>query len=421
MMRYPQMVKVKQRFPSEKIENIAQHLTEELKSQLPAVQSGDRIAITVGSRGISNRVSIVKTVVDYLKGQNAEPFIIGAMGSHGGGTPEGQMDVLESLGFTEEAIGCPVRTSSTVVEVGTTESGFTLYCDESAWESDGIIVMNRVKLHTAFRGPNESGLLKMITVGLGKAKGANQLHRQGPPNMSKTVQEVGSGMLDTGKILAGIAIVENSYDETAHLEVIRPESMLERERELLLRSREYFPMIPVDHLDVLVVKTMGKNFSGTGMDTNVLGRTKIFGVPEPETPSFKRIGVLDLDESSHGNATGIGLADLTTERLFQKVDRQKTYLNCLTSTYVQRAMIPMVLDTDQELVKTAIDSLAVDDPSSLRVAIIENTLDLETLYLSQNVIEEAGEQIDIVSDPEPIPFTKDGELNYFKESAGGDN
>ncbi|MBF0707812.1 DUF2088 domain-containing protein [Alkalihalobacillus hwajinpoensis] len=418
-MKYPEVVKVKQRFPSGKIENIEKHLTEELKHQLPAVQKGASIAITVGSRGISNRVSIVKTVVDYLKGQGAAPFIIGAMGSHGGGTPEGQMDVLESLGFTEEAIGCPVRTSATVVEVGTTDIGFTLYCDKMAWESDGIIVMNRVKLHTSFRGPNESGLLKMITVGLGKAKGANQLHRQGPPNMSKTVQEVGRGMINTGKILAGIGIVENSFDETAHLEVIHPQSILERERELLLLSKEYFPRIPIEQLDLLIVKKMGKNYSGTGMDTNVLGRTKIFGVPEPQTPSFKRIGVLDLDDSSHGNATGIGLADLTTERLFQKIDRQKTYLNCLTSTYVQRAMIPMVLDTEQELVNKAIDSLAVEDPTALRVAIIENTLDLETLYLSHNLIEEAGEQIDVMSDSEPIAFTEDGELNYFLGSAGG--
>ncbi|MGP4078440.1 lactate racemase domain-containing protein [Pseudalkalibacillus sp. R45] len=418
-MDFPKVVMVKQRFPVGKIEDIKAHLTAELENQLHSVKKGASIAITVGSRGISNRVLIVRTIVDHLKKQGAKPFIIGAMGSHGGGTPEGQMDVLQSLGFTEDTMGCPVRTSSTVVEVGETESGFTLYCDTHAWESDGIIILNRVKLHTAFRGPNESGLLKMITVGLGKAKGANQLHRQGPPNMSKTVQEVGQGMIETGKILAGIAIVENSFDETAILEVIKPQSILDREQELLLRSKEYFPRIPIGQLDLLVVKKMGKNFSGTGMDTNVLGRTKIFGVPEPESPSYKRIGVLNLDDSSHGNATGIGLADFTTERLFQKLDRQKTYLNCLTSTYVQRAMIPMVLNTDQELVKTAIDSLAVDDPTSLRMAIIENTLELERLYLSENLIEEAGEQVEVLSSPEPIPFTKDGELEYFSEGAGG--
>ncbi|MFG6114831.1 lactate racemase domain-containing protein [Halobacillus sp. MO56] len=417
-MELPRMVKVKQRFRNERIEDITSHLIQELKQRLPDIKPSASIAITVGSRGITNRVLIVKTLVQYLKKLGAKPFIIGAMGSHGGGTEEGQLDVLHSLGFNEETIGCPIRTSSKVIEVGETPSGFKLYCDEYAWNSDGIIVLNRVKLHTAFRGMNESGLLKMITVGLGKAKGANQLHRQGPPNMSTTVQEVGSSFLKTGKVFAGIAIVENSFDDTAHLEVLKPEDIMHRERELLLKAKQYFPRVPMEELDLLVVKVMGKNYSGTGMDTNVLGRTKIFGVPEPETPSYRRVAVLDLHEASHGNATGIGLADFTTERLYRQLDRKKTYLNCLTSTYVQRAMIPMVMETEKDVIDAAIESLAVDDPSQLRIALIENTLNLETLYLTENVLQDAKGQVEILSQPEALTFSDKGEIKFYLKQEG---
>ncbi|WP_206659619.1 lactate racemase domain-containing protein [Halobacillus litoralis] len=413
-MKFPEMIKVQQCFANEKIDDVSSHLRKELFLHLPSVKPADSIAITVGSRGITNRVEIVKTLVDYLKEIGAHPFIIGAMGSHGGGTEEGQMDVLHSLGFNEGSIGCPIRTSSKVIEVGETKNGFKLFCDEQSWESDGIIVLNRVKLHTAFKGKNESGLLKMITVGLGKAKGANQLHRQGPANMSETVQEVGAGFLETGKVLAGIAIVENSFDDTAYLEVLSPNQIVSREKELLLKSKEYFPMLPVKDLDLLVVHMMGKNYSGTGMDTNVLGRTKILGVPEPESPCFSRIAVLDLDHASHGNATGIGLADLTTERLFQKIDRKKTYLNCITSTYVQRAMIPMILENEMEVVETAVESLAVEDPTQLRVAFIENTLNLETLYISENVLHEIKDQVEVLTRPEPLSFNEQGEISFFQ-------
>ncbi|MGG3466141.1 lactate racemase domain-containing protein [Neobacillus pocheonensis] len=410
-MNLPKLVHVKQRFPQNKIKNIELHVKEELKRNLPPIPKGQSIAITVGSRGISSRVLIVKTVVDYLKAIECSPFIIGAMGSHGGGTPEGQLDVLHSLGFTEETVGCPILTSSEVVEVGKTKNGFTLYCDKYAWEADGIIVMNRIKMHTAFRGPNESGLLKMITVGLGKAKGANQLHRQGPSNMSETIREVGGDFLKTGKVIAGIGIVENSFDEVANLEVIRPDEVTQQEQKLLEIAKSYFPRIPIEELDLLVIKTMGKNYSGTGMDTNVIGRNKIFGSPEPEKPSYKRIVVLDLDDASHGNATGIGLADLTTERLYQKLDKQKTYLNCLTSTYVQRGMIPLVLPNDKEAIYAAVQSLGIENPASIRMAVIENTLELEHLFVSEKIASEMNEKADIQSHPIELPFTEAGTLN----------
>jgi Lactate racemase N-terminal domain len=410
-MNLPKLVHIKQRFIQNKIQNLELHIKEELKQNLPPLPKDYSIAITVGSRGISNRVLIVKTVVHYLKEMGCKPFIIGAMGSHGGGTAEGQMDVLNSLGYSEEVIGCPIVTSDEVVEVGKTKNGFTIYCDRYAWEANGIIVMNRVKLHTAFRGLNESGLLKMITVGLGKTKGANQLHRQGPANMSETLREVGGAFLQTGKVVAGIAIVENSFDETAHLEVIRPDEIIKKEQELLKIANSYFPRIPIENLDVLVIKTMGKNYSGTGMDTNVIGRKKIFGTPEPEKPSYQRIVVLDLDDASHGNATGIGLADITTDRLYQKIDKQKTYLNCLTSTYVQRGMIPLVMPTDKEAIEAAIQSLGMNHPESIRMAVIENTLELEHLYISENLVNEIKGKADIQSSPIEIPFSEDGTLN----------
>ncbi|MCQ6268114.1 DUF362 domain-containing protein [Fictibacillus sp. WQ 8-8] len=412
-MNLPKMALVKQQFSSQKIQDVKSHLIQELTDHLPPLAPGSSVAITVGSRGITNRVEMVKTLIEYLQSKKVSPFIIGAMGSHGGGTPEGQMEILHSLGFSEETMGCPVLTSSDVVEVGNTPNGHTLYCDKLAWEADGIIVMNRIKLHTAFRGPNESGLLKMITVGLGKAKGANQLHRQGPEKMSETVQKVGGSFLNTGKIFAGIGIVENSFDETAHIHVIPPDEIIEKERELLNVSKDYFPRLPVDELDVLVVRSMGKAFSGTGMDTNVLGRTKIFGVPEPSTPSIKRIAILDLDDGSHGNATGIGLADFTTEKLYQKIDRKKTYLNCMTSTYVQRAMIPMILSTDQEAITMAVESLASDQPEQLRIAVIENTLHLEKLYLSETLLSEVEHNVSVQSNPESFTFDEQGNLTFF--------
>lgn len=386
-----------------------------MKKHLPSIKNSASIAITVGSRGISNRVLIVKTLVDYLKRIGAAPFIIGAMGSHGGGTSEGQREVLQSLGFTEEEIGCPIYTSDEVIEVAETKNGYTVYCDKYAWESDGIIVLNRIKLHTAFRGLNESGLLKMMTVGLGKSKGANQLHRQGPAYMSETIQEVGAAFIETGKIIAGVGIVENSYEETAYLEVIKPDDILEAERELLVKAKEYFPRVPIENLDLLVVKKMGKNYSGTGMDTNVIGRSKIQGVPEPKSPEYKRIIVTDLHESSHGNATGIGLADFTTEKLIGKLDREKTYWNCITSTYVQRAMIPMVFDNDQQAIQAALKSLAVDNPEELRIAVIENTLHLETLYISSNLGKHLSDKVELLSEPMELEFSEQGNLMFFEE------
>jgi hypothetical protein len=411
-LKFPKLVKVHQIFSSEKIANIREHLLQQLSQKLNSshIKPNASIAITVGSRGITNRVLIVKTVVEFIKQMGARPFIIGAMGSHGGGTPEGQMDVIKSLGFTEEKLGCPIVTSSTVVEVGQTDNDLIVYCDEHAWAADGIIVMNRIKPHTSFRGPNESGLLKMITVGLGKAKGAAQLHRQGPAKMSETIRAVGGAFLKTGKVIAGIGIVENSFDETAKLEVLLPEEIIPKEQELLVIAKDYLPRLPVENLDLLVVKRMGKNFSGTGMDTNVIGRTRIFGVSEPESPRIARIAVLDLDDASHGNATGIGLADFTTERLYRKIDKQATYLNCLTSTYVQRAMIPIVLETDREAILAAIQSLALEDVDQLRIAVIDNTLDLETLYLSETVFREASHNLEPLSEPMEITFDRLGAL-----------
>lgn len=412
-MQLPKVIKIKQKFPRDRIDDVPGFLKRELANNpnMAAIPSGASIAVTVGSRGITNRVAIIKTIVDFIKERGARPFVVGAMGSHGGGTPEGQLEVLHSLGFSEELLGCPILTSSTVLEVGKTPGGFTVYCDKNAWNADGVVVVNRVKLHTAFRGPNESGLLKMITVGLGKVPGAAQLHRQGPLRMSETVQEVGKAFIQTGKVVAGVAIVENGFDETARLVVLQPGEIVEKERELLKVAKEYFPRLPVDELDLLVVRRMGKNFSGTGMDTNVIGRTKIFGVPEPDKPKVARIVVLDLDDASHGNATGIGLADITTERLYRKLDKKATYLNCLTSTFVQRAMIPMIIENDREAIFAAVRSLALEDESELRLAVIDNTLDLETLYLSASLWEDVEDKAERVSEPFELAFEADGTLD----------
>ncbi len=413
-MELPRFYKIKQHFEERCIENVPEYLRNQLSksNSIHDIKPGMRIAITAGSRGIDNLVPILRTTVEYLKELHAEPFIVGSMGSHGGGTAEGQRELLQSLGVNEETVGCGVYTSSETVEIVHTNAGLAVFCDKKAWESDGIIVFNRIKPHTAFHGPNESGLLKMITVGLGKANGASQLHRLGPNHMSAAIREIGQAFLNTGKIICGIAAVENQFDKTSILEIIEPNHFITREQDLLIKAKAFLPTLPTDELDILVIRMMGKNYSGTGMDTNVIGRSRMFGVPEPDSPKFARVVVLDLDDASHGNATGIGLADLTTERLFQKIDRQKTYFNCTTSTYVQRAMIPMIMPSDKAAIETAMLSLAAEDPMQLRMAVIDDTLHVQHALISESVAREltGNPKIETISQPINLKFSTDGTL-----------
>ncbi|MBA3389647.1 MAG: DUF2088 domain-containing protein, partial [Rubrobacter sp.] len=309
-MAFPRIVEVRQDFPRPRVEDIEVALKEqcgrdEIKSR---IEPGMKVAITAGSRGVSNIVPILRSLVGILKDAGASPFVVPAMGSHGGATAEGQVGILSSLGVTEESVGAEIRSSMEVVEIGATGRGVPVYMDEIASEADGIVVVGRIKQHTDFHADFESGLLKMAAIGLGKHAQALALHALGVPGIRDHMVETGTLVFGSGKVLFGVGVVENAYEETAIIEAIPPEKVAEREAELLVESVKLMPKLPVAEMDVLFVDELGKNFSGTGMDTNVVGRFRILGIEEPKSPNAKYLIVGDVSEASHGNALGVGLA-----------------------------------------------------------------------------------------------------------------
>jgi hypothetical protein len=412
-VRLPKVVKVRQDFPRPRVEDVRGALREqEIESR---IEPGMRVAITAGSRGISGIDEILRSLVEILKDAGAEPFIVPAMGSHGGATAEGQVEILRSLGITEESVGAPIKSSMEVVELGETESGVPVFMDRIASEADGIVVVGRIKQHTDFRAPVESGLLKMASIGLGKHAQALALHAHGVKGIRDYMVEAGGTIFASGKVLFGVAIVENAYEETAIVEAIPPERVSEREAELLEESAKLMPKLPVSDIDVLFVDELGKNFSGTGMDTNVIGRFKILGVEEPESPEVKYLIVSDVSEASHGNAIGVGLADFTTQRLFEKIDRPAMNANVLTSTFVERAKIPIVLPNDREALEAALRCNWGVEPEEARFVRIPNTLHLRYLFLSENLLEEAlaSGNVEVVERAAELEFDEEGYLAPF--------
>jgi hypothetical protein len=386
-----EMIEVAQKFSNVKLSEIEKAVASEIERHLSVneLPKNAEIAITAGSRGISNIVDILKAIVNVLKQKQLKPFLVPAMGSHGGATATGQIEVLQHLGISEETVGAPVRSSMDVEFIAHTPEGTPVYMDRNAFHADGIIVVNRIKAHTAFRGKVESGLSKMIAIGLGKIKGATYIHGNGALKMAETIESVSKVALEQSPILFGLGIIENGFDETALITGVSKNEWHLKEHELLERSKAMMPSLPVEKIDLLIIEEIGKCFSGTGMDPNIIGRWRISGVPEPEKPEVKRIVVLDLAEKSFGNAQGIGLADFTTERLFNKIDRKSTYTNALTSTYLQRAMIPLIYESDESAIQTAIQSLGPDlDRSRLRIVQIPNTLHLGKVFVSRPVLEE---------------------------------
>jgi hypothetical protein len=321
------------------------------------------------------------------------PFLFAAMGSHGRGTADGQRDLLRSLGVTEEKVGAPVS------------------CSEAA-EADGILAVNRVKPHTSFHGPHESGLMKMLAVGMGRARGAEMVHRLGWRAMVEAVESIGGSALERLPVLGGLAVVENAGEQTAVVEGLSPEEIPDGESRLLEHARRYMPSLPVDDLDVLVVREMGKNYSGTGMDTNVIGRLRLEGLPEPERPSIHYLAVLDLSEASHGNATGVGLADFVTEHLAAKIDREATYLNCLTSGGPVRAAVPMTLPDDQGVFGAIWKALKPERDTDVRLMVVDNTLHLSRLWVSEKLVGELEERegVEVVGELFPLRFDAEGRM-----------
>ena len=416
-MDFPKVVKIRQTFPRPRVEDVAGAVREQLGREdvASAVRPGMSVAVTAGSRGIARIDEILRAVIEGLKEMGAEPFIVPAMGSHGGATAEGQVEILASLGVTEESCGAPIRSSMETVEIGETERGIPVFMDRIASEADGVVVVNRIKAHTDFRAEVESGLLKMASIGLGKHAQALALHGYGVEGIRDFMVEVGEEVMESGHILFGVGIVENAYDEPATIEAIPTGEIPSRERELLREYMGMMPVLPVSDIDVLYVDALGKNYSGTGMDTNVIGRFRILGVDEPERPNVRYLIVGDVSEESHGNALGVGLADLTTERLVGQIDRNAMNANVITSTFVERAKVPMVLPTDEEALKTAVRCNWGVPPEETRFVRIPNTLHLEHLYVSENLVQEAlaNSDAEVVSEPDELRFDDEGRLERF--------
>ncbi|MFZ7103047.1 MAG: DUF362 domain-containing protein [Peptococcaceae bacterium] len=408
MLRLPPMVKIKQHLPRPQVEDVAAAVGKELeKLALNKKIAGKTIAITGGSRGITGIDKIYRQVVEFIKEKGGSPLLVSAMGSHGGGTGPGQRTILTHLGVTEEKTGCPIAASAEVIKLGYTPTHqVAVYCAREAVEADGIIVINRIKAHTAFRAPRESGLLKMLAIGLGRAPGAEAIHSQGPEVIGDIILELSRIVREKTNVLAGLAIVENGYEETALLQGLRPEQFEEEEAKLLKYAKGLMPTVPFEQLDLLLIDEMGKNFSGTGMDTNVIGRWRIHGVAEAAKPLYQRIAVLDLTAASHGNANGVGLADFITKRLFAKIDYQTTYLNCLTTGFVQRGMIPVILNSHREIIEAALKTLHLSNPENAKIVRIKNTLFLDEMYCSISLLDEIqnNSNLEVIVKPREMEF-----------------
>ena len=409
------LVKVRQHFEAPTVPDLAREVRDELESLLQQYQleSNSRVAITAGSRGINDAVEVYQAAVELLKEEGHEPFLFSSMGSHGRGTADGQRDLLRSLGVTEEKIGAPVLCSAEVVQLGETEeplAGLPVYASKEAAEADGILAINRVKPHTSFHGPYESGLMKMLAVGMGRDKGASMVHQLGWSSMVESIESIGGAVLERLPVIGGLAIIENAHEETALVKGLPGPEIPESETQLLELARDYMPFLPIDQADLCVVREMGKNYSGTGMDTNVIGRLRLQGIPEPTEPAIQFLAVLDLSEASHGNATGVGLADFTTERLVEKIDYEATYLNCLTSGGPIRAAVPMTLPDDEALLEAVWQALKPERLGEVRLLIVNNTLHLEEMWVSEALIEEVEnrEEIEVVGEPFPLEFDPGG-------------
>jgi len=364
---------------------------------------GGEVAITAGSRGIDNIVAITRAAGNWLRKNGAIPFLAPCMGSHNGATSEGQLAMVRSLGLTEEATGMEIRSSMEVVQIGEVETG-KVWMDRHCFEASGVLVLNRIKLHTCFSGPVQSGLTKMMVVGMGKIKSAETFHSAPTPTMKDMLLEMGECVINSGKIYGGLALLEDGFDRTAEVHAVRPEDILNREPALLERHRSYFPSLPVDELNVLIVSEIGKTFSGTGMDTNVIGYRGVNGYEDLTRPRIQAIAALALSPASQGNAIGVGLADFITRRLRDSIDEQKTFTNVFTTGDMRRMAIPCTLKDEQEVVRRMSERYGEQ-----RWMFIPNTLHLETLFVSSDLARELADNENCEVRPDTITLDFDSE------------
>lgn len=408
----PQVARVRQKFGRPRVEDPEADLVAKLRSSgvLSSVQEGANIAIGVGSRGISNQPRLIRTLVAELRRAGARPFVFPAMGSHGGATADGQKAMLAGLGVDEEHVGAPIRAGMDTVELGEALPGVPAFVDRMAYEADGIVLINRIKPHVAFRGPYESGIAKMIAIGLGKQRGAEFCHNLGFGHMAEHIPAIAKLTVSTGKILFAVGLIENAYHETARIEVLRASEILDREPGLQEEAKRLSPRLMFDQLDALIMDEIGKDISGTGFDTNVVGR---YHTPYASGgPKITRMAVLDLTEKSHGNANGLGIVDFTTRRAFEKIRFDQTYPNSLTSTVPVSVKIPMVLETDRHAIQAAIKTCNILRKEDVRLVRIKNTIAMEVIEVSANLIDEArnNPMLEVISDPYSLSFNAAGNL-----------
>lgn len=409
------MVKIRQRFDNVPLSDIDKTIADEFaRNEVHTqIQPGQRVAVTAGSRGINNIARITRAIVRELKNIGAKPFIVPAMGSHGGATAEGQASLLDHLGISEQTMGAPVNSSMETVSVGETDDGIPVYIDKNAHDADHIIVVNRIKPHTDFVGINESGLLKMLAIGLGKQKAADLYHCLFLEHGHfKILASAARLIIDTYPITFGIGIVEDQKDATAIIEMIPREQIVTREQELLVQAKEFFPMLPFAEFEVLIVDEMGKTYSGTGMDQKVIGRTVVPYHVVPEIPKISRIFVRNISEESEGNATGLGNADYATTRLVNRVDRDYSYMNAITASSPELIRIPPHFDGDKDCLKACITTLPFKTKTDPRIVHIRNTLHLETFYVSENMLEEIkkNDRLEVLSEPARFVFDENGNI-----------
>lgn len=385
----PNMIKIEQKFNSFKLEDVestvrSQFARKEIKSK---IFPGQRIAIAVGSRGISNLFTIVKTIVEEVKNLKAEPFIVSAMGSHGKGTESGQREVLNQYGISEENLGVKIITKTDVEKVGCTSKGIDVYFDKEAMLADMVIPVNRIKLHTDFLGELQSGLCKMLVIGLGNQKGCSTIHESEPIDFSETIEEAAQIIIDNFNVGFGIGIIENAFHETVLIEAVQRECFITREKELVQISKKYMPEIMISEIDILIVEEIGKDISGAGFDTNILGRSPIKDKYIVKIPKIKRMILLGLSKGTHGNGVGIGMFDIVLKDVFNNLDFETMYANVIAAKLIEEARIPIMVTNEDEAIKVAIKSIRNIDKNNLKIVKIKNTLDLEVIEVSEAYLE----------------------------------
>lgn len=406
----PKIVKVEQTFDDthlEDVEAVVRTQIVKLKEYMD-IKPGQSIAITGGSRGINKIDIITKCVCDMVKAKGAYPFIVPAMGSHGGATAEGQKHMLETLGITEKAMGVPIKATMEVVKIGTFGNGRPIYMDKYAHDADGIILLNRVKAHTSFMGKYESGLMKMMAIGLGKQQGAENYHQTGFKEMPGIIGDVGKAVLRLEKVLFGVAILENSFGKVNKIACLSPNDIPEQEAVLLKESKKYLALPFFKNVDVMIVKEIGKNISGTGCDSNVTGRFN--NESFHNDMHVTRLGFLQISHISNGNANGVGLGDFITKKLYENIDLAQLYPNALTSTAAVTVKIPMMLPTERDVFAAAIKTSCIENFKEVRLGIIESSKNLQTLYVSENMLSEAQEKAKVINNAFAIPFDAQGNL-----------